>query len=246
MGCALLLVVVVLGATLSVGAGDSITFALFTRGWPPFEMVVEGEPQGAALDIFRASMPAGVEPVVSMKPAARSALRERGDTLYTRLECIDWMDDAENFLWSEPVMTLETVLYSTSAHPVEYRGESSLFGLTIGCIKGFNYPEVETLFESGKANRYNVNSDLVLLRMLKAGRVDVALFDRATVNWLIRNSIELRPEDYHVAADPLGRSQLRFAFSKSPEMIPLLKSINERIRVNREQGVYDRIMEQYR
>lgn len=236
----------VLGAVSPTVAGESVVFSLFTRGWPPFEMVVNGEPRGAALDIFRASLPEGVEPKVGMKPAARGPLRERGETLYTRLECVEWMDDPENFLWSDPVLTLDTVLYSTVEKPVEFRGGESLHGLTIGCIKGFIYPEVEPLFAAGKATRYDVNSDLVLLRMLRAGRVDVAVFDRATVNWTIRNSDELHPEDYHVAANVLGSSELRFVFSKVSAMVPLLKRVNERIAANRDQGVYLRIMDSYR
>ena len=54
-------------------AGDTVTFALFTRGWPPFEMVVDGEARGAALDIFRVSMPKGTE--TKVLTAARLAQR---------------------------------------------------------------------------------------------------------------------------------------------------------------------------
>ncbi|WP_148266922.1 substrate-binding periplasmic protein [Pseudodesulfovibrio mercurii] len=226
-------------------AGDAVTFALFTRGWPPFEMVVDGEPEGAALDIFRASMPDGVGTSVKLIPASRSMLRTPGDDIYTRLECREWIDDADNYLWSGPVLTLRTVLLSRRNRPVEYTDASSLHGLTIGCIKSYSYPEVEPLFRSGKAYRYDVNSDVVLLRMLKAGRVDAALFDQYTVRWIIRKSSELSMADFHVAARPLGSAELRFVFNRHPGWEARLPEIDARIRTNREDGVYERIMDRY-
>jgi polar amino acid transport system substrate-binding protein len=228
-----------------VAAGDSVTFALFTRGWPPFEMVVDGQARGAALDIFRVSMPKGVETFVLMLPASRSALRAGEDTVYTRLECRDWMDNVDLYLWSDPVLRLRTVLVSRRTSPLEYRGESSLYGLTVGCIKSYSYPSVEPLFESGKAYRYDVNSDVVLLRMLKAGRVDVALFDEYTARWIMRTSKEMSEGDFHVAKHELGSSELRFAFNRHPGWDARLPEVNERIRANLEAGVYDRIMARY-
>ncbi|WP_338666672.1 substrate-binding periplasmic protein [Pseudodesulfovibrio methanolicus] len=244
---AVLLLLVLAGAFLMrpALAGDSVTFALFTRGWPPLEMVVDGEPRGAALDIFRVSMPEDAETFVLMLPASRSVLRTPGDRVYTRLECREWMGNADLYLWSDPVLRLRTVLLSRRNRPVEYRGESSLHNLTIGCIKSYNYPDVEPLFESGKAYRYDVNSDVVLLRMLKAGRVDVALFDEFTVRWVLRSSPELSVEDFYVSKRELGSSELRFAFNRHPGWASRLPEINERIRINRAAGVYREIMAHY-
>ena len=242
---ALFVLLGVFGLPGRVLAGDSVTFALFTRGWPPFEMVVNGEPGGAALGIFKVSMPVGVETHVKMIPASRSVLRTPGDTVYARLECREWMADADLYLWSEPLLALRTVLLSRRGKPVEYEDGSSLQGLTVGCIKSYSYPEVEPLFKSGKATRYDVNSDVVLLRMLKAGRVDVALFDQYTARWVIRMSPELDMDDFHFAAKALGIAELRFAFNRHPGWEARLPEVNRRIRENMETGVYDEIMSQY-
>ena len=245
LAAAVLLVLAWACAARPVLAGDRVTFALFTRGWPPFEMVVDGEARGAALDIFRVSMPKGTETMVLMLPASRSALRTPGDGVYTRLECREWMGNASLYLWSDPVLKLRTVLVSRRDTPMEYRGASSLKGLTIGCIKSYSYPEVEPLFKSGKASRYDVNSDVVLLRMLKAGRVDVALFDEFTALWVIRRSSEMSMNDFHIATQELGSSELRFAFNRHPGWATRLPEVNERIRANREAGVYQEIMDRY-
>lgn len=226
-------------------AGDSVTFAQFSRGWPPFEMMLEGGPTGAASEIIRVSMPEGVEVRVKMIPASRSVLRIPGDTVYTRLESKDWIDNCDLYLWSEPILNLKTVLFSRKDNPLEYKGPSSLVGMTIGCIKSFRYPEVEPLFRSGKANRYDVNSDVVLLRMLKAGRVDAALFDQYTARWIIRQSAELSWTDFHESMRALGNTDLRLVFNRYSGWEERLPEVNELIRRNRMEGVYEKIMDKY-
>ena len=226
-------------------ASDSVSFVLFTRGWPPFEMVVNGQPRGAALDIFRVSMPDDISTSVKMLPASRSLLRTPGDMVYTRLECREWMPADSLYLWSVPVLKLRTVLLSRQNNPVEYTDESTLHGLVVGCIKSYRYPGVEPLFRSGWASRYDVNSDVVLLRMLKAGRVDVAVFDEHTARWIIRESPEMSMADFHVSKRELGGSDLRFAFNRYPGWESRLPEINDRIRANREAGVYRKIMARY-
>lgn len=226
-------------------ACDSVTFAQFSRGWPPFEMMADGKPMGAALDIVRASMPKGVKVRVQMIPASRCALRVPSDTVYTRLESMEWVKNSALYLWSEPVLNLKTVLFSRKDKPLEYKDSSSLMGMTIGCIKSFSYPEVESLFRSGKASRYDVNSDVVLLRMLKAGRVDAALFDQYTARWLIRRSPELSLDDFHESLRSLGNTELRLAFNLHSGWEDRLPEVNELIRRNRARGVYDRIMDSY-
>jgi len=245
LAAAVSLVLAAAGPACPALASDSVSFALFTRGWPPFEMVVDGEPRGAALDIFRVSMPDDVSTSVKMIPASRSLLRTPGDTVYTRLECREWMPDDDLYLWSAPVLKLRTVLLSRRNNPVEYTDESTLHGLVVGCIKSYSYPGVEPLFKSGRAYRYDVNSDVVLLRMLKAGRVDVAVFDEHTARWIIRESPEMSMVDFHFSSRALGDSDLRFAFNRHPGWELRLPEINDRIRANRKAGVYGKIMDRY-
>ena len=88
---------------------------------------------------------------------------------------------------------------------------------------------MEPLFESGKAFRYDVNSDVVLLRMLKAGRVDVALFDEYTALWVIHSSPEMSMSDFYIAEQELGNSDLRFAFNRHPGWEARLPEVNARI-----------------
>lgn len=227
-------------------AGNEVTFALFTREWPPFEMVVDGKPVGAAVDLFKALMPPDVRTRVELFPSPRSRLRAPVGPVFARLESRKWVKAPDSFLWSDPVMGVKTVLYSPKGNPREYGGDCSLYGLTVGCIKEFIYPEVRHLFAGGLVARYDVNDELILLRMLKAGRVDAALFDDVSVAWMIRNSEEMAPDDFHVARDPLGSENLRFFFNKNEEWRRRLPEINRLIREKRADGVIDAIMDRYR
>lgn len=227
-------------------AQDKVIFALFTRGWAPFEFVADGNPYGAAVELHKALMPDGVEAVVDMMPAPRSVLRIPGNPIYTRIECRKWVDDPSKYLWSDTVLTVNNVLYSPASKPVSYAGEESLYGLTIGCIKNYFYPEVQSLFDSGKATRYDVNGDILLLRMLKEGRVDAAVFDDVTAAWLIHQASDLTLEDYHVAEKSLGRADLQFVFNKNTEWQKRLPELNRKIQAKREDGTIDEIMSRYR
>lgn len=235
--------------TLFAGAAfaqDKVTFAFFSREWPPFEIDVDGKPMGAAVDLFHELMPDRVDTVVDMMPAPRSVLHAPGGQIFTRIECQKWMKNVDNYLWSDPVLTIKTVLYSSAKKPVEYTGDKSLYGMKIGCIRNYFYPEVQPLFDSGKAERYDVNDDVLLLRMLKAGRVDVAVFDDVSAGWLIREASDLQTSDFHVSERVLGSAELRFVFNMHSGWKERLSEINDRIRKKRADGVIDEIMARYK
>lgn len=244
-----ILLVLSLVIVLSPGpsmAGNTVTFALFSREWAPFEMIVDGEPVGAAVELFKALMPPDVETTVELCPSPRSKLREPSGPVFARLESREWVKDAENFLWSEPVTSVKTVMYSSKTNPREYAGDASLYGLTVGCIKGFVYPIAEHLFARGKVVRYDVNDDLILLRMVKAGRVDVAFFDDISIAWMISKSEEMNNSDFHIAGNHLGSEDLRFFFSKHKAWEERLPEINRLIREKRADGTIDAIINRYR
>ncbi len=239
-----LMVILILPA--GAGAADKITFSLLAREWPPFEMVIDGKPLGASVDLFKELMPQDMEALVETIPASRSVLRKQGKPIYTRLEAREWFEDPSEFLWSEPVLTVKTVLYSSINKTIEYTGPGSLHGLKIGCIKQYYYPEVQPLFDSGVAERYDVNSSLVLLRMLKAGRVDVAVFTDVVAAWLILESKDVGVEDFYVSTKAISSSGLRFVFNKDEEWEKRLPELNQKIASKRAAGTIERIMSNYR
>lgn len=224
---------------------EAVTYALFSRGWPPIEISAEGAVSGVAVDVFREVMPKGMVTKVESIPRARVVLDSSSRPVYTRLEAKEWFSHPEEFWWSQPVLKLRSVLYSPSGVPFKYTGLKSLEGKTIGCIRNYDYPRLDQLFDSGRAVRYDVNRDHLLLRMVKSGRVDVAVMDAATARWMIRERDEFRSESFYVAEKPLAVVDLRFAFNKVPGWDRHLPEINRRIRALHDSGRLSRILENY-
>lgn len=248
---ALFLILFLLASTL-FGAGavhaqsQTVIFALFSRGWPPFEMVIDGTCQGAAPQILEAVLPDDVSMTTIPYPAARKYLYPTEGLIHTRLEAEEWMPPGYDLLWSAPVMKSRNVLYSPAQRPLVYRGLDSLEDTIIGCIKNYRYPAIQPLFDAGRAERYNVNGMQLLMRMLKAGRIDAAVVDEMTAAWFIAQQPELSPNDFHVAEQAVDSVDLRFVFNNIPEWEPRLPELNDNIARAREDGTIDQILNQYR
>lgn len=226
-------------------AADKVTFALFTRGWPPLEMTRDGQGVGAAVDIFREVMPEGMVTKVEPLQKPRAYLRENHGGIFTRLEAKSWIAHPDRFWWSDPVIEMTNVLYSPSGVPLEFKDLSSLEGKRIGCIKNYSYPDIEPLFAAGKAVRHDVNQDYLLLRLVKSGRVDAVIMDAVTARWIIRNSDEFNKANFYVAKKPLAKKDLRFIFNKVEGWDRHLPEINRQIRQLRESGGLQRILSNY-
>lgn len=224
---------------------EPLVFAFFTRGWLPMEMMTDNEPSGAAVDIFEAVMSPMFNTSVVPTNRPRKLLYTEARPAYTRLTAKEWLSTEYQYLFSDPVMPLTNVMYSSARRPLEYSGPESLLGKTIGCIKNYTYPRIELLVAAGKVKRYDVNTIPVLLRMVKEGRVDGAILDMGEAQWGIRNMSALSPEDFHVAAQPVDEVQLRFVFSRTPGFEERLPEINARIKVLRESGAVDKILSRY-
>jgi len=226
--------------------GEKVTFVEFSRGWPPFEMDAHGRPGGAAVDMLKAVMPSDIIIDEMISPTPRKYLRIEDEGVYTRLEAKEWGDTLNMCLWTTPVLEVSTRLYSLKKRPFEFTVLDGLTGKTIGCIKHYYYPTVQPFFDTGRATRYDTNSVSLLLRMLKAGRVDCVIIDEAEAEWLIRTLPEFNASDFHAASTPIEVAKLRFAFSNTPGWSERMPEINANIERARKEGVIDRIMENYR
>jgi len=241
-----LLIVSTLLTPVKGNAEETLSFALFSRGWAPFEMMDQDVPRGLAVDLFFELMPDDLDKKIVPMPRPRKALHAMTFPMFTRLEAKKWMKKSYGYWWSEPVLTLKNVLYSSSEKPLEFEGMDSLHNKRIGCIRNYFYPAIQPLFDSSKAVRYDVNSDIVLLRMVKAGRVDAAVFDAISAQWLIKNASDLHFDDFFVSENEVDSVDLRFVFNFVPDWEKRMQEINYRIRQKREDGTIERLKSDYK
>jgi len=224
---------------------ESVIFSGFARGWAPYEMVSDAQVHGIAVDIFKAVMPEGVHAHIEPSTKPRAKLYSNKSPIYTRLEGKEWMAGQNHFLWSDPVMHMSDALISPATSPMEYRGPGSLEGKTIACIRNYQYPTLKTLFKNKLATRYDVNKDVILLRMVKAGRVDAAVLDLRTAYWLIQKTPDLEASDFWVSATPVDSVALRFVFNPVPSWEKHLPEINKHIQRIQSDGTLSTILSKY-
>jgi polar amino acid transport system substrate-binding protein len=236
----------VLGAQAASASSERVVYALFSRGWPPFEMTMDGEPGGIVLDVLARVLPRDLDLEVRTAPAPRVFLKKTGGVTYARAEAKEWMSgNYDNLLWSIPILEVNDVVFSRASDPVEFDTLSSLAGKRVGCITNYVYPKLQSLFDSGLSQRYDVNSEQLLFRMLHAGRIDVAVMDQALGKWIMRTEAEFGVADYFISSTPVNSVGLRFVFTASPGMKERMPQINERIRRLRESGEMERIVSYY-
>lgn len=227
-------------------AEQTVTFALFSRGWAPFEMVEADQGKGAFADVFKVVMPNSIKSSVAPLNKPRLNLYTKSAPVYCRLEAPEWMSKEREYWWSDPVLELSDVLISPASAPVDYHTPMGLEGMTIGCIRNYYYPKLKRLFKEKKAIRYDVNMDIILLRMAKEGRLDGVVLNKETALWLIRQHEDLDFSDFHIAETPVDTVKLSFVFNRVPGWDKHLPEINANIKKIREDGTLDAILARYK
>lgn len=225
--------------------GRTVTLSVFARGWAPFEIVNGEAPSGIAVDIFNQIIPDSINKNVDYYSKPRQLLANDNAPIYSRLEAMEWVPDPERFLWSDPILREDSIIISPARAPLRYTGPKSLEGTTLGCIGNYTYHTIEPLFEQGKAVRYDVNKDILLLRMVKSGRVDGAAINKRTALWLLKTTPTLSREDFHFSEQPISTVWLRFAFNHIKEWDACLSFVNQRIQAIREDGTLEAILSKY-
>lgn len=109
-----------------------------------------------------------------------------------------WLpDNADNLLWSQPLMTQRDVLVTTDEHtrPILLQNLPSQH---IGTVLSYSYPVLQPLFDSGQLHRDDARNQEQVLQKLLAGRFEYAVSNQWTLDWLNQH---LEPQHrLHVAA----------------------------------------------
>ncbi len=80
-----------------------------------------------------------------------------------------------NQYWSQPYLNDSNAILSQSGKPFEYSGPKSVVGKTIAGLHGGRWIGLDGLVEQGKINRLDAQSYLQAIKMVLAGRADLAM-----------------------------------------------------------------------
>lgn len=115
-----------------------------------------------------------------------------------------------------------------------------LSGKTIGLVRGYTYPDLRELFESGVVHRSDAVSETQLMAMLAAGRMDQILINKAVAQYNILMVPKYRE---FVLGDVLGSFDV--SMRVHPSKRALLPELDEAIAAMKRSGAIARIYAKY-
>lgn len=146
--------------------------------YPPYEYVEYGELKGTSIDLLNSvCRKLDLTPAYVEAPFARALYdAERGavDGLFSLFRT----PEREAFLYyaDEPLGETVTSIVTRSNSGVQWDGLESLYKYSVGKVRGYHHGEAVDSMQGLKLTE--VASNVLLLRMLDSGRIDIALTNR--------------------------------------------------------------------
>lgn len=249
LGCLLLLG----GVFSAIGEAQESELVAFMpdTDWPPYLVEDDSEHpsamHGLLPELFRAVLgPLGYRVRLLRLPNKRGWRMLDSGEVDLHVKAREWVPDAENYCWSDPLFDSENVLLFSRERPVRFGNLEDLIGLRVAVIGSFFYPGLDELVAAGLTDRVAVDSPYAMLELVDMGRADVAVVNRAETLWLFRTRPELRGERFGLSRAALDVSPYRFVFSKEKDWTTLIRRINERLAAMRADGSLEALLFRYR
>lgn len=213
----LLLVLVLIATALPASAQDKVV-RLTSLDWPPFSGEALKD-KGAAVAVARAAFAAmGYRLEVEFYPWNRAVALVKADGGPDGyFPEYDGAEVRQGFILSVPLGTSPLGFAERAAAPVAWTSVDDLTGKRIGVVDGYlNTEELDSRIANGRLQAETATSDLLNLKKLAAGRIDLAVIDRAVMNDLLRSVPDLKAEASKLRfnAKTLEDKALHIAFRK--------------------------------
>lgn len=155
----------------------------------------------------------------------------------------EWTDNPEDFVFTDPVVDIEEVLFIPKDSDLAFEVPEDLFSRTLVTHLGYHYPALEPYFESGDIKRFDVSRDRDMFRyVLHGDDLDAAIADRLVGKWILLN--EGLQNEFRTTSTELSEYGFRLMLRK--DWAPFAKSFNRELRKIRENGKLDEILSSYR
>ena len=143
-------------------------------------------------------------------------------------------------LFSVPFGKVVDVLVFAPGKQFAVKTPRDLSGRTIGLVRGYTYPDLRELFETGALHRVDAVSEAQLMAMLAGARIDQILINKAVAQYNIRETPK-----YHdfVIGDVLGSFDVSMRIHPSKK--DLLPKLDEAIVSMKRSGAFTRIYAKY-
>ncbi|WP_169732807.1 substrate-binding periplasmic protein [Azospirillum halopraeferens] len=194
---------------------------LTSLDWPPFSGDALKD-KGAAVAVVRAAFAAvGHEVSVSFYPWNRAVTLAREDSgIRGYFPEYAGAEVERDFILSVPLGTSPLGFAERVDAPVTWTGLDDLANARIGVVDGYvNTEDLDARIADGRLTADRANSDATNLKKLAAGRIDLAVIDRAVMTDLLRTNPDLKAlaAGLRFNARPLEDKTLHIAFRKGAE-----------------------------
>ena len=155
----------------------------------------------------------------------------------------EWTDNPEDFVFTDPVVNVEEVLFIPKGSALDFEVPEDLFSKTLVTHLGYNHPVLEPYFASGDIKRFDVSKDRdMFLYVLHGEDLDAAIADRLVGQWILLN--EGLQGEFRTTSTKLSEYGFRLMLRK--ELEPFARSFNGELKALREDGILDKILSRYR
>jgi polar amino acid transport system substrate-binding protein len=225
----------------SVGA-EEINFALVE--WPPHtSQTMDGYGVAAEL-VTTIANEMNIDPKYNFYPLKRVFGRLEDGSHWAAFPGSYTEGRAKKFFYSDAIFPqVDRFFYYKQKPDVNFRKLNDLKQFVIGGTKGFWY---EDKFKKAGLNTYYVSEDLLAIKMLIGGRVDLVAIHEV-VGWqLIKKYFPNEAQNFGVLEKPLKTKPNYLLASKQfPNSKILLKRFNQALEQIKANGKYDKIANKY-
>ena len=254
--CVTLILSNLLPVTFSRAESGSINVAVPPEGYPPYILTSQtpatehsDNVSGIMVEVLReAASRLDIRVNFQLIPEIRSQMMLNAGTIDARPESPKWVDNPKDYLWSEPITTINDVYVYCSKMPNYFESDSDMAGAEIVTHLGYIYPTLEGLFESGQLHRDDRQSEEFMLNAIiqqkqapRPGLIKATVMDILVARWLI-NSIPRYQNQFSFSHRIVDSASYHFQF-KGENMKAIVEQLNTEIRAMRDSGEIDRITE---
>ena len=220
-------------------------FIAATANWSPYAMITEKGISGISVDVLNEIVKRTGDTVsINLYPAKRlNKLFDLNKLDINFADSPDWNIISKNpkYVFSENYINVKEYVYFLKDRYIDLKSPIDLKGKNIAISAGYYYAMFEKFFNKGSITKIELNSNKSLLRFLKMGRCDAALFDNILFDFLL---VELKYDKrkfkrgLEINNAPLG---LKIRIEKKNA----LNRINKAIKMLKKEGFIKKTISKY-
>jgi polar amino acid transport system substrate-binding protein len=219
-------------------------FNVSPSGYPPYLINEDGKNSGIMWEVVKeitSRLHYRLEPVEVPRKRVDQLLLDGHIDGTSR--AIEWTSDPEAFVFTDPVVSIEEVVFFPADSPHDFNRVEDLQSLTLVTHLGYHYPDLKPYFDAGTITRFDVARDKDLFVFVReSDDMDAAVADRLVGKWVL---LSQGMQDEFRASDAT-LSEYEFRIMLRTEWQSFAEDFNRELASMQENGEIDAILANYR